>query len=106
MSDTVDPALLEQHWTHSHEEDTATEMVFRPASTKLPSSRGRRSFTLAASGELHATTPGADDRPSARTGRWLFAQPDQLELAASGPGGPTEQLKVLLLEPGKLVVAK
>src|ERR1041384_5695638 len=35
-----------QHWVHSHEEDTDTEMVLRPAGYKFPPSRGRSSFEL------------------------------------------------------------
>ncbi len=37
---------LQQHWVHSHEEDTDTEMVFRPATFRFPPSRGRTGFDL------------------------------------------------------------
>ena len=32
MANKVNVDVLQQHWMHSHEEDTDTEMVFRPAS--------------------------------------------------------------------------
>ena len=101
----IDPALLAQAWTQSHEEDTASEMVFRPSSFNFAPSRGRRSFQLGAGGELHDSIPGPDDRPQGRTGNWRLVDSDQLELAPSGAGGPTEQMKVLSVEPGKLVIA-
>jgi hypothetical protein len=39
-------ALLHRHWVHSHEEDTATETVYRPAEFPFPPSRGRTGFDL------------------------------------------------------------
>ena len=38
--------VLQQEWVHSREEDTPTEMVFRPASYDFPPARGRKSFAL------------------------------------------------------------
>lgn len=42
----TDRALLLRHWIHSHEEDTATETVYRPAEFPFPPSRGRTGFAL------------------------------------------------------------
>ncbi len=106
MPGTIDPALLEQRWIHSHEEDTASEQVFRPASYKFPPSRGRRSLVLGAGGEMQDIAPGADDRPAVRTGRWRLAPSDQLELSPSGPHGTPEQLKLVSLAADKLVVSR
>src|SRR5215510_6119424 len=41
---------LYQTWLHSHEEDTATETIYRPSSYAFPPSRGRMGFTLNADG--------------------------------------------------------
>jgi hypothetical protein len=106
MANIIDPTLLVQSWTHSHEEDTPSERVFRPATFKFAPSRGRRSFQLGAGGELRDGVPGPDDRPVASTGQWRLVQPDQLELVPSGAGASTEQLKVVSVAPDKLVVAK
>ncbi len=40
----VDRSRLCQRWIHSHEEDTDTEMVYRPADFAFPPSRGRTGF--------------------------------------------------------------
>lgn len=42
----TDRALLQRRWVHSHEEDTATETVYRPADFPFPPSRGRTGFEL------------------------------------------------------------
>ena len=57
----MDPLL--QHWIHSHEEDTDTEMVFRPASFNFPPARGRKGFELSPDGTLIDYRIGPTDRP-------------------------------------------
>ena len=52
MSNQINQDALYQHWVHSHEEDTNTEIVFRPATYNFPRSRGRRSFELKTDGIL------------------------------------------------------
>ncbi len=47
--------ILTRHWVHSHEEDTATQTVFRPATYDFPLSRGRRSFELRPDGTVLET---------------------------------------------------
>lgn len=59
-----------QLWVHSHEEDTATEMVFRPARYKLPPARGRFSFELKADGRLIRHAIGPTDRSRVSEGTW------------------------------------
>lgn len=44
MGKPVSPDDIAQHWVHSHEEDTAAEMVFRPASFELPPRVGERAL--------------------------------------------------------------
>jgi hypothetical protein len=70
---------LHQEWVHSHEEDQGDDMVFRPASFKLPPSRGRRSIELHSDGTLGHARPGPADRPERGQGRWEI-DGDQLRL--------------------------
>jgi hypothetical protein len=48
------PNIFGRRWLHSHEEDTPTEMVFRPASYSFPPSRGRTGFELRPDGSALA----------------------------------------------------
>ena len=59
-------------WVHAHEEDTEDEMVFRPAGTDLPPSRGRMAFELRADGTFAETGLGATDVPEEATGSWAL----------------------------------
>jgi hypothetical protein len=67
---SVDPALLHQRWVHSHEEDTDTEMVFRPATFAFPRSRGRLGLDLAEDGTLVEQGIAPTDGPQESRGSW------------------------------------
>ena len=82
---TVDPAHLEQRWTHSHEEDTPSGQVFRPASFPFPRARGRRSFELKPDGRLLARDIGPDDRGVTTEGTWEL-HGDELRLQVGTAG--------------------
>lgn len=84
----VSKKILCRHWVHSHEEDTETEMVFRPADHAFPPSRGRLAFELGADGAAHVTQPGATDRPAAATGSWTL---EEDVLAIETPKGSTRR---------------
>lgn len=62
--------LLQRRWIHSHEEDTETTAVYRPASFDFPPSRGRRSFELGLGGRYVESAPGPTDKPLATSGTW------------------------------------
>jgi len=70
MGESVDKEALAQHWVHSHEEDSDTEMVFRPASYDFPRSRGRTSFDLSPDGKLIEGGIGPTDRSEKSAGTW------------------------------------
>ena len=81
----VDPADLEQRWMHSHEEDTPSGQVFRPASFPFPRARGRRSFELKPDGRLLAREIGPDDRGVTTEGTWeLHGDELRLHLGSGG----------------------
>jgi hypothetical protein len=63
-------ACLLGTWTHAYEEDTHQAVVYRPASDRLPPSRGREGFEFRAGGVLiyHGIAPA--DGPELVRGRW------------------------------------
>jgi hypothetical protein len=66
--------VLHRRWVHSHEEDTETELVFRPDTYSFPPSRGRRSFELRRDGTYRERGPGPADAPEESAGRWLVEE--------------------------------
>jgi hypothetical protein len=59
--DDIEHALLGR-WVHAFEEDTPEYRVFRPATTKLPVSRGRAAFDVALGLTARQTGAGPTDR--------------------------------------------
>ncbi len=57
-------------WVHSHEEDSAGEMVFRHPTHPFPPARGRAAFELLPDGTYVGSSPGPDDRPEQSGGSW------------------------------------
>jgi hypothetical protein len=103
-SKIMDAHSLTRTWVHSHEEDTADHLVFRPDSWTFPPSRGRRSFELKADGGLVERGPGPDDRIVARTGSWKLSGADRLQISYDDPAARDADLKVTQAGPDKLVL--
>jgi hypothetical protein len=79
MADLKDD-LVGKTWLHSHEEDTPTEMVFRPSTYRFPPSRGGRiGFQLHHDGTALALGPGPTDKPEQQPADWTIG-PNKLEL--------------------------
>lgn len=97
----VDREKLCRRWVHAHEEDSDRAMVFRPAGTELPPSRGRTSLDLRDDGSLVEGLPGPVDRPQAETGAWTLDQ-DQLVLK----GREKRLHRILEATPDRLVLEK
>ncbi len=104
MSGSVTADVLTQSWVHSHEEDTDTEMVFRPASFNFPRSRGRTSFDLKPDGGLVETGIGPTDRRQISQGTWKL-EGDKLVLYA-GSGQPGRVMEIVSAAKDRLVVKK
>jgi hypothetical protein len=69
----IDPDALQGRWVHSHEEDTADEMVFRSADSgyAFPRSRGREALELRPDGSYAGVVPGPADKPEVSgEGEW------------------------------------
>lgn len=92
-------------WVHAHEEDTEGEMVFRPAGTDLPPSRGRMAFELRADGTFEETGLDATDVPEEATGSWAL-EGDTITLSRGATQGVPRQMEVVTADQGKLVILK
>jgi hypothetical protein len=102
----IPPEALQQVWVHSHEEDTETEMVFRPAGHRFPPSRGRRSFELREGGQLIEGAPGAADRRAEARGAWRLTEDGALAFARQPGAPPHRVLRIVSAAPDRLVVQK
>jgi len=105
MCAQINKTSLSRKWVHSHEEDTDSEMVFRPADYKFPPSRGRVSYDLKSDGSLGHTGIGADDRRAMSEGRWQLKD-DDLLLSTGAPGSADQSMKILSVSNDKLVLKK
>jgi hypothetical protein len=106
MNHQVNQDALHQHWVHSHEEDTDTEMVFRPATYNFPRSRGRRSFELKPDGSLVEGGIAPDDRRQETQGRWELKDGDTLALYTQSPSEPSRVMHIASVSKDRLVIKK
>lgn len=102
-SDAPNTATLAQAWLHSHEEDTASTTVYRPAKFAFPPSRGRSGFALQTDGTLNARKPGPTDQTEHSGGTWKL---DGNELLLSPRGQAAQRMNIDSVAPDKLVVRK
>ncbi len=101
----LDRDMLCQRWLHSHEEDTESEMVFRPAEFTFPPARGRWGFELRGDRSCLLLGPGPTDRPEETAGQWDVAGETSPQLRMDC-GGSSQQLEVVTVEKDRLVVKK
>ncbi len=94
---------IQGEWVHAHEEDSESELVFRPASYSLPPSRGRSALELRADGSYSESSPGPTDRPEQATGTWALEQ-DRLTLRPQQ--GSTRVLRIVTAEPDRLALRR
>lgn len=109
MGKKIDNAeALHQQWVHSYEEDTETNMVFRPATYELPPARGRVAFELRPDNTYVGTGIGPADVPEEEHGTWGITTVggDDTVIRVSTPSGDSRDLKVVESEPDRLVISK
>ena len=94
MKAHIDPAALPGDWLRSSEEDTATEVVYRPASYPFPPSRGREGMRLSVDGTLIHAAIGATDLHRHRQGRWRLEN-GVLHLELEGEGSSPRALDLV-----------
>jgi hypothetical protein len=106
MAETVNQSALHRLWVHSHEEDTDTEMVFRPGTYNFPPARGRTSFDLKPDGSLVAGGISPDDRRSATGGTWKLESNNKLAFYTGSQSTPDQVMEIVSVEPERLVARK
>jgi hypothetical protein len=97
--------LLYGRWVHAHEEDSEEEMVYRPADSDLPPSRGRRGLERNPDGSYADIRLGPDDRPQRAAGHWDIEGDDQLVVEAED-GASRRTLRVVAADGDAVVVRK
>ncbi len=71
---SISTDVLVGEWLHSHEEDTAKEIVFRPNDYNFPPARGsRQKMMLKEGGVLSYATNGPNDQPVRYEGTWQLS---------------------------------
>ncbi len=93
------------NWVHSHEEDAGNEMVFRPSDHTFPRSRGRDSFELQANAAI-VRGPGPGDATAETRGTWSLSASGDILISAGSGLKLARVLKVVSVEPDRLVVRK
>jgi hypothetical protein len=101
----IEPTALRGRWRHAHEQDSEDEMVFVPADTELPPSRGRRELELGEGGEASEGGAGPTDRPETRPARWELTDDDDL-IIRTPDGEEAWRARVVSAEADRLVLAK
>ena len=96
--------MLVGHWIHSHEEDGPGARVFRRAGFPFPRSRGRVGFELKDDGTFVEQGIGATDRPTRKTGHWVYDRDKCRVVLKYGQGEPDHELRVVSVEADKLVL--
>jgi hypothetical protein len=103
----TDEKILARTWLHAHEEDTATEAVYRPDDFDFPPARGRRGY------EFRPNHTGAYIGIAARDGaartscKWRLRKKGKgLEIELTFDDGRKEVLRVVSLDKERLVLRK
>ena len=97
--------LLQRHWVHSHEEDTATEKVYRPAEFPFPPSRGRTGFELQSGHRCAGFGIAPADGVEEYAATWELDDDDRLTIYDARQR-PVHVMQLVSLEGDRLVVRK
>jgi hypothetical protein len=100
------PDALLRHWVHSHEEDTPTEVVYRPSTTKLPPARGRRGIEFTKDGQVIQYGLGAGDAGSEERGRWRSGADGRVHLSFDREDAAPPPLTIVAVGPDQLRVRR
>lgn len=98
---------VQQSWYHAHEEDTATEKVYRrvPANNAIPPGRGRELLTLRPDGTLVRGGIAPNDARTEADGTWAI-EDDTLALRFDETRESPRVLEIQSVDEERLVVKK
>lgn len=106
MVATINPNAIPGRWIHSHEEDTASEMIFRPASFAFPPSRGRQGFEFRPDRSYVELAIGPTDKQEQSFGHWKIEENNTLVMQKGGSSGPHRVLYIKSASPERLAIQK
>jgi hypothetical protein len=98
------PAEVLGLWLHSHEEDSGSTRVYRPASYDFPVSRGRTAVELRPDGTYIEYDSGPDDRGRAVVGRWQDVGDGRVEATVTRSDGSSSTRRISYRDDGMLAV--
>ncbi|MBL7792303.1 MAG: hypothetical protein JNK77_08260 [Saprospiraceae bacterium] len=98
------PTELYNHWTHSHEEDSAEAKVFRPSTYAFPPSRGREGFEIKADGSFIRYAIAAADGTEKMPGRWKMKGKGVIEVTLDNKAVAPYELALVSVEKDKLIL--
>ncbi len=102
----VEREVLYQRWIHSHEEDSNTEMVYRPSHFKFPPSRGRTGFELKSDNSCVEIGIAPTDRIHESQGTWEAEEDDLLKIVINPRTKDMRIMHVAYVDKDRLVIMK
>lgn len=106
MPEEIDSRLLCNRWLHSHEEDTADQTVFRPASFKFPPARGRDGFELRPDQSMIELRIGPTDRIEEVPGKWRLDGESRLLFYEQSSPNPARVMQIISADQDRLIIKK
>jgi hypothetical protein len=103
---TEPPRDITGIWLHSHEEDTASTMIFRPRGYAFRPARWRDAIEVQADGICIWHGSSADDRGESVPGRWEDLGDGQAEITPVTDAGDALPRRVRSWAADKLIVEK
>ena len=98
--------MLHQRWLHSHEEDTDSELVYRPATFRFPPSRGRDGFEFKSDFTCLEIGIGPTDAIQERLGSWEVEENDGIEICIHPKASEMQKIRVSSVDGERLVIKK
>jgi hypothetical protein len=102
----VEKKNLVGSWLHSHEEDTASTVVYRPMEYDFPPARGRRGYEFRADGSCNVIGISPRDGAARTSCTWKLHGGASSEILISFPDGRAESVPVVSVDSERLVVRK
>jgi hypothetical protein len=102
----ITPEQLAGSWLHSHEEDTATERVYRRSDFDFPPSRGRDGYEFLPGQDAKYIGIAARDGAVQTTVNWRLRTGEQPEIMLTLPNGQQRVLQIVSVDQDRLIIKK
>lgn len=102
----VEREMLYRRWIHSHEEDSETEMVYRPSNFEFPPSRGRTGFELKSDKSCIEIGIAPTNGLYESQGTWEIEEDDHLKICFNPQTKDIRIMHVTSVDRDRLVIMK